>query len=392
MEDIVIWGTGLLGSMAYLYYKDRGNIKYFVDSDEKKWGSRFYQYDILNPDKLKEYKGIVVIALRNGKEEIKSRLSKLYSINRYVVFDVVTDLIEEDKKVFVTHDLSKTIIVCFSGGLGNQMFQYAFYKAQKCFHKHMIADISSYKETTAMPFCIDKVFNQIEINKMRCKKDEIIKSIVELNNPKKYLVYKEPTIKEANIKEYDPGLLDVSGGLFDGYFQTYRFAELVEEQLRDEFRFSIETDAQLCEISKVIKDDTYVSVHIRRGDYLLKKNKEYYYNEICNIDYYIKAIEYIRDRIGKCKLCFFSDDIEWVKKELQYDDSIYIEEKLFDKYEDWFDMLLMSLCKHNIIANSTFSWWGAWLNNNPHKIVIAPKSWINGCEYNNLCPETWIKI
>ena len=71
---------------------------------------------------------------------------------------------------------------------------------------------------------------------------------------------------------------------------------------------------------------------------------------------------------------------------------LLIEPKCFEDYHDWYDMYLMSLCKHNIIANSTFSWWGAWLNSNPDKIVIAPKQWVNNCVYEDIYPEKWIKL
>lgn len=90
--------------------------------------------------------------------------------------------------------------------------------------------------------------------------------------------------------------------------------------------------------------------------------------------------------------CFFSNDMDWVKNNIQEKDALYIEKEMFTTYHDWYDMYLMSICKHNIIPNSTFGWWGAWLNQNPDKIVIGPKQWRNRWEAKDWCPPEWIAI
>ena len=88
----------------------------------------------------------------------------------------------------------------------------------------------------------------------------------------------------------------------------------------------------------------------------------------------------------------FSDDIEWVKKNYGMQNVIYVEPKKFQKFNDWYDMYLMSMCKHNIIANSTFSWWGAWLNNHEKKIVIAPQKWFAQDALLDICPVDWVRL
>jgi hypothetical protein len=87
-----------------------------------------------------------------------------------------------------------------------------------------------------------------------------------------------------------------------------------------------------------------------------------------------------------------SDDIEWVKDNLYIENAVYIEPKMFDEYSDWYDMYIMTCCKHNIIANSSFGWWGAWLNGNPDKIVIAPDRWFNNEDTPDIWCEGWVKI
>ena len=106
-------------------------------------------------------------------------------------------------------------------------------------------------------------------------------------------------------------------------------------------------------------------------------------------EYYLNAIDYMRQKKPNAVFCFFSDDIEWVKHNIKEDYALYIEKNMFIQYYDWYDMYLMSICKHNIIPNSTFGWWGAWLNQNPEKIVIAPSKWRKRWEAIDWCPLDW---
>ena len=105
-----------------------------------------------------------------------------------------------------------------------------------------------------------------------------------------------------------------------------------------------------------------------------------------------KKIECIRKKTGHIKPFIFSNDMEYVRDHFRIEDAVYISSEMFEHYQDWYDMFLMSRCGHNIIANSTFSWWSAWLNQNPGKIVIAPDKWINIFDYKDIYPEQWIKL
>ena len=174
-----------------------------------------------------------------------------------------------------------------------------------------------------------------------------------------------------------------------GYWQSEKFFKDISDEIRKDFSFPKFTSEKNLEILKLIKSYNSVSIHIRRGDYLQNRG----FNGLAPLEYYQKAIEYIKNKIENPHFFIFSNDIEWCRKNLSIENSYYIDWNRGE--ESYRDMQLMSLCKHNIIPNSTFSWWGAWLNKNPNKIVIAPEKWFNDCvniDYSNIVPETWIKI
>lgn len=175
---------------------------------------------------------------------------------------------------------------------------------------------------------------------------------------------------------------------FHGYWQSFRYFETVEESLRKKFIFPTLKGNENIRLLDFIKNNETTSVHIRRGDY----TSSTLHGGLCDKDYYVKAVKKIREIAPSSALIIFSDDMDWCRCNLDLDG--------FDvKFVDWnnasmsyIDMHLMSLCDHNIIANSTFSWWGAWLNKNPNKIVISPKRWVNkDIEFSDIIPEKWIK-
>ena len=159
--------------------------------------------------------------------------------------------------------------------------------------------------------------------------------------------------------------------------------------MRKSFSFKLELISNKnLSLAKTIRETNSVSIHVRRGDYLMEIGWD-----TCNLEYYNKAIKYIEQILPHCTFYVFSDDILWCMKNLtnKYN-FIYVD---WNKGNDsWQDMYLMSQCKNNIIANSTFSWWGAWLNNNPQKIVITPSIWFNDRNPNDcdIIPDNWIKI
>ena len=147
---------------------------------------------------------------------------------------------------------------------------------------------------------------------------------------------------------------------------------------------------QNADIAEKISQVNAVSLHVRRGDYISDKKNAFI--GVCTLDYYKTAIEKIKTQVDNPVFFVYSDDINWVKNNLVIDKTaVFVNHNRGQ--ESYNDMHLMSLCKHNIIANSSFSWWGAWLNTSPDKIVIAPKQWFaNMQDTSDLLPDNWLKM
>ena len=183
--------------------------------------------------------------------------------------------------------------------------------------------------------------------------------------------------------------------LLEGYWQSEQYFADQHKIIRERFRFKSKISEKNREILNRIVDSNSVSVHIRRGDYAINS----VINNIHGLmgkEYYNQSIALLSSKITKPVLFFFSDDINWAKTSFNqlcnsYDTFFINHNTGKDAFED---MRLMSNCKHNIIANSSFSWWGAWLNKNPEKIVIAPQLWFNDASIDtkDLIPETCIRL
>jgi len=281
--------------------------------------------------------------------------------------------------------------------LWNQMFQYAFIKALSLKNKvDFRLDTSLFRYYKLWPYELE-IF---DIEKKYVKKNEI-PFYVWLNSSNKYINtlfrWIELFLKKVNIKHFtekqfnfNKNFFNITSWYIEWYFQSEKYFKEYEQEIRKDFNFIIKPSKKNIDIIKIIENSNSVSLHIRRWDYLLNKNS---YIWFLWLEYYKKAIEIIKEKIEKPTFFIFSDDINWVKENLNINDNIYYIDwnKWKNSYED---MRLMSLCKHNIIANSTFSWWGAWLNKNKDKIVIAPKKWFNSDirDYSDIIPEKWIKI
>lgn len=172
-----------------------------------------------------------------------------------------------------------------------------------------------------------------------------------------------------------------------GYWQSEKYFDEVKAEIREIYQFSdLFTEYQRSMLDK-IRNTNAVSLHIRRGDYL--QSPEIY--GTIDRKYYWDAMHYLEERIEKIQFFLFTDDIDWAKQNYKGKNITVIEDsgKLVTNN---LDMALMSACKHNIIANSSFSWWGAWLNRNPDKIVIAPKRWEVNAKMPDVWCEGWVKL
>ena len=269
-------------------------------------------------------------------------------------------------------------IIEFNGGLGNQMFQYAFYLQLKKRHplNLFLFDIELSQECHN-GYEIDKIF-QIDSTK-QTRNFRLIKRFVP------YLINSSKIITHENGLQYKEKYLNEKSLFvrYEGYWQSELYFLDIEDIVRKVFSFRLDNlSHQTKSLSSKINQGNFVSVHIRRGDYLTTG----FYGP-CTPAYYQRAMENIQTIIPQATFVFFSDDIKWVKENIKTSNGIYVS---WNKgIDSWQDMYLMSQCSHNIIANSSFSWWGAWLNNNPRKIVIAPNRWFDACPNYDILPSTW---
>ncbi|WP_294324250.1 alpha-1,2-fucosyltransferase [uncultured Chryseobacterium sp.] len=276
--------------------------------------------------------------------------------------------------------------IVISGGLGNQMFQYAFYLAFLEKLKNISIDTCLYSSY--------QIHNGFELE--RCF--GIMKPYV---TSKKWNIFKlraAMKIKVYPIVHYDPeyyenDIFNKKCLYFYGYWQSEKYFKIIENKIRSIFTF-INIDDINKNMAAEIRSNVSVSVHIRRGDYLGNKR----YSNVCTNEYYKNAINLILDKIGvnnKILFYIFSDDMKYSEEFIKKFNIQYKLVNINSNEDSYKDMYLMSNCDHNIIANSSFSWWGAWLNKNANKIIVAPNKWFNECsseKYKDIIPEDWIKL
>ncbi len=182
------------------------------------------------------------------------------------------------------------------------------------------------------------------------------------------------------------------GGYLQGYWQSERYFAGHAERIRSDFAFRHDMSGANLDVAHAIGQRTAISVHVRRGDYI-SNAKTLAVHGTCSPDYYHAAIDTLLQRCPGARLFAFSDDPQWVSQMLlpRYPDLVLVDHnKGLDSYND---MRLMSMCRHHIIANSSFSWWGAWLNPIQDKMVIAPSRWFaNGTDTQDLIPEGWERM
>lgn len=287
------------------------------------------------------------------------------------------------------------IIIRMTGGLGNQMFQYAYYKVLCMRGFDVKIDLSDYDEHKVHnEYELEKVFgisikeatdkeaidNGRSDKKIFNKIKRKIKRILNLV----YIYYE----KDCDATRYMPELLNPpKNSYLFGYWASYKYFQEFNQELKKDFNFRHTLDDVNLKYKQDIIKCNAVSIHIRRGDYLMLNNLQ----NICTLEYYKEAIKYIKNNVDNPIFYVFSNDINWCKENLKISKVVFIDNN--SGINSYKDMELMSYCKHNIIANSSFSFWGAWLNNYPNKIVICPKKFNNDNSAGNyVFPVEWIRI
>lgn len=294
--------------------------------------------------------------------------------------------------------MARTVRFVFSGGLGNQLFQYSAYLYVKLRHKEIkvIPDIDAYR--------YDAYHNGFEVQKIL---DVDFKELIEatekyrlehnssqseLRRIARLCWYKLQGYKTiygqqiSSIDSLDRILFGHRNNILAGYWGKPFIVQNISAELFKLFDSKIELGDECNGILDRIKDCISVSLHVRRGDYLNIPN----YDVFNGLEYYKRSIKYFRDRFRSPIFLIFSNDPEWVKENLNLTDSLAVTCNCGES--SYKDLLMMARCNHNIIVNSTFSWWGAWLNTNPDKIVICPKQWFKDRPSSIMVPETWVQL
>jgi hypothetical protein len=200
------------------------------------------------------------------------------------------------------------------------------------------------------------------------------------------------TVKERFL-HFDQSILNLPNRAYlIGYWQSNKYFHDVENILRREFMVEAPLAGKNLEIANQIRNTNSISIHVRRGDYVSNPATTEFHG-ICGIEYYRLCIAELVKKVAYPHFFVFSDDHNWTHENLKIDFPVtYVDHN--DSGAGYEDMRLMSLCRHNIIANSSFSWWGAWLNPNPSKLVYAPCRWFNRSDIDtkDLVPAEWIRL
>jgi len=264
------------------------------------------------------------------------------------------------------------------GGLGNQLFEWAAgYALAQANKTEFLLDLSVYGRNKVRQFQLDKLMLPFKE-----ATEEEVEAI------KKSNFYRQP------FYHYDSGFSDLPDNTFlRGYFCSEQYFLGAEKQIKkmlNDCVGKIVLSEPQRKLFQLIASRESVSLHIRRGDYISNTKYNDFFGT-CSLEYYHSAVSDIKNRIEDVSPLFivFSDDLEWARENLNLDDEvIYSDVNQGD--DDYLDMLFMASCKHNIIANSTFSWWSAWINSNASKMVIAPKKWFN-TYYREKQKGAWIQ-
>ncbi len=324
----------------------------------------------------------------------------------------------------------KMVIIQLAGGLGNQMFQYALYLQLKDLGREVkIDDVSGFEQDAQRmpalaPFGI--TYERPSGEELRKMLDS---SMLPWHRVRRKLFGRHKKSYFEQGKLFIPEVLNWDDIYLEGYWQTEKYFQPVEKQVRDAY----DTDRLSAYLEKAglwssgesgdagkagkekkgrsenggerksagqylqkINNGCSVSLHVRRGDYLTPENQNLY-GGICTDAYYIEGIRQMRERYPGCRFFLFTNDREWARRQFGQDrdkedaDITWVDLQGAGD-NDYMEFLLMSRCKHHILANSSFSWWASYLNQNPGKTVLAPQRWLNGADNSDFYRADMQKI
>jgi hypothetical protein len=291
------------------------------------------------------------------------------------------------------------IIVKLMGGLGNQMFQYAAGRCLSHLHKTELKldlaflNADSQNKYTQRNYGLN-VFNidaglanELDLKPfLPLEKGKITRTL----QRKLPILYFKVVANESGHSFHKEFYSYPKHVYLNGFWQSEKYFEPVKDFILKEFTLKEKLSPENEELAGKIRNSNSVSLHIRRGDYVDNKEARDFHGS-CSLEYYKEALNYLKNKSTGTSLFVFSDDVAWAKDNLKVDVPVHFVDMNNPGY---IDMHLMSICKHNIIANSSFSWWAAWLNQNPDKTVIAPKKWFANpnTQTPDIYPDNWVKI
>jgi len=288
------------------------------------------------------------------------------------------------------------IVMRLKGGLGNQIFQYALGRSLSLSRNTSLQlDTSSFKVDTL------REYRLASFNIAASASDQLpffatdgrAKHFNTVIQGIRGLFSKPYQIVRENGFSFDPTILDCSDHAYlDGFWQSEQYFAPFAKIIRDDLSLKIPLQGKLKDLADQITSVNAVSLHVRRGDYVSNPTTTAYHG-VCSAQWYEDAAKIMEEKVGQPTFFVFSDDYEWAKANLRFNSpAVFIPPS--PDGQECNDMHVMSLCKHHIIANSSFSWWGAWLNPNPNKIVIAPQNWFvaGPKNTNDLIPPSWNRL
>ncbi|MEZ7820963.1 MAG: alpha-1,2-fucosyltransferase [Patescibacteria group bacterium] len=284
------------------------------------------------------------------------------------------------------------------GGLGNQLFQYCFGKyLANILETSVKYDVQTEillrnftpRELELNAFCLPIIIaSKEEIGKMKYFSNGLLEKV------ERRLTKRFPTLRSTYfVESHLHGIIQTENikdnCYYEGYWQSYYYPMTDKFLINNIDLSNIKVDSEQCNIVSEINNTNSISIHIRRGDYIsIKVNTKIFHT--CDLEYYYNAIAFFNLKFKNPRYFVFTDDVIWATNNLLAENLTFVSGN-----QPSIDMYLMSLCKHNIIANSTFSWWGAWFNSNDDKIIIAPKQWYVGKQNENLkclILDKWIQM
>lgn len=274
------------------------------------------------------------------------------------------------------------LILNTNSQLGNQMFQYALYRKLMQLGREVKLDVSYYDQRPEhYGLDIFKVpIRTATAKEIAISKDEYRSVFSRLR--RKFFGKRVSIVNEIDTKSmaYNDAVFKRKKGYLYGYWQSERYFSDIRSILLNDFRFPQLNDSKNLELLEKIQSSISVSIHVRRGDYIGGF-------PLMDEAYYKNAMNYILKKYENVFFIVFSNDIVWCRENVTFNNGIFVDWN--NGKESWKDMFLMTQCKHNIIANSSFSWWGAWLNQNENKVIIAPSVWLYHAETPDIHCEGW---